>query len=75
MHVSRTGDAYSIALQGMRSSQQMLLHGARQIAFGGMDGYADAFVEIMRARHSFSANVKVVQVQQEMDRSLLDIIA
>jgi flagellar basal body rod protein FlgC len=53
----------------------MLLHGARQIAFGGMDGYADAFVEIMRARHSFSANVKVVQAQQEMDRSLLDIIA
>jgi flagellar basal body rod protein FlgC len=29
----------------------------------------------MRARHSFSANVKVVQAQQEMDRSLLDIIA
>jgi hypothetical protein len=75
MYVSRTGDAYSIALQGMRSSQQMLLDGARQIAFGNMDGYADALVEIMRARHSFAANVKVVQVQQEMDRSLLDIVA
>ena len=65
--------AYSSALTGIRAAQDQLFESARTIALGNIDDYAVAFVGMMQARTYFAANVKVVQAQNQMDRSLLDI--
>ena len=69
------GDAYSFTLWGMRRAQNQVTGAAARIAKGDMDGYADAFVDLLRGQRYFAANTKVVQVQRSMDRSLLDIFA
>jgi hypothetical protein len=64
-------DAYGYALWGMDRAQEQVLRGARQIARGDLD--PGAVVDMMRGQKYFAANAKVVQVQREMDKSLLDI--
>lgn len=66
-------DAYSSALWGMGRAQEQVHRAGWKIAKGDVDSYADSFVELMRGQRYFSANAKVVQVQREMDKSLLDI--
>jgi hypothetical protein len=53
----------------------MLADAAMTVARGDVDRYADSFVQMMRARHAQAANLRVVQTQRDMDRSLLDIVA
>jgi hypothetical protein len=53
----------------------MMYEAAVMVANGDVDRYAEAFVQMIRARHSHAANIKAVQVQREMDRALLDIVA
>jgi hypothetical protein len=66
---------YSAALWGIRSAHSMMYDAAVTVANGDMDRYAESFVQMIRARHAQAANIKVVQAQREMDRSLLDIFA
>jgi flagellar basal body rod protein FlgC len=66
-------DSYSTALSGIRAAHSMMYDAAVTVANGDMDRYAESFVQMMRARHAQAANVKVIQTQREMDRSLLDI--
>lgn len=66
-------DSYDTALWGMHRAERQVLRGAVKIARGDFD--PGAFVDVMRGKHSFAANVKVVQAQREMDKSLLDIFA
>lgn len=68
-------DVHSTAIQGMYSSYERLYGASVTIANGEFDYYADAFVEMIRAKHSHAANIKVVQAQREMDQSLFDIFA
>ncbi len=68
-------DVYSTALSGIRSAHSMMHDAAVTVANGDMDRYAESFVQMMRARHAQAANVKVIQTQREMDRSMLDIFA
>ena len=68
-------DSYSSALSGIRSAQNMMYEAAVTVANGDMDRYAGSFVQMMRARHAQAANIKTIQTQREMDRSLLDIFA
>ena len=68
-------DSYSSALSGIRSAQSMMYDAAVTVANGEMDRYAESFVQMMRARHTQAANIKTIQTQREMDRSLLDIFA
>jgi hypothetical protein len=66
-------DSYDLALWGMHKAERMVWRGASRIARGDLD--PGAFVDMMRGQRYFEANIKVVQVQREMDKSLLDIIA
>ena len=66
-------DTYDLALWGMHRAECQVYRGAARIARGDLD--PGNFVDLMRGRHYFSANVKVVQAQREMDKSLLDIFA
>lgn len=53
----------------------MMYEAAVTVANGDIDRYAESFVQMMRARHAQAANIKTIQTQGEMDRSLLDIFA
>ena len=66
-------DTYDLALWGMHRAERQVHRGAARIARGDLD--PGNFVDLMRGRHYFSANVKVVQAQRDMDKSLLDIFA
>jgi flagellar basal body rod protein FlgC len=66
-------DSYSTALSGIRSAHSMMYDAAVSVANGDMDRYAESFVQMIRARHAQAANIKTIQTQREMDRSLLDI--
>ena len=45
------------------------------IASGKKGQKAHAFADMIRAKLSHAANVKVVRVQQQLDQSLLDVYA
>lgn len=66
-------DVYSTALSGIRSAQGMMFDAAVTVSRGDVDRYAESFVQMMRARTAQAANIKTIQTQREMDRSLLDI--
>ena len=66
-------DAYDMALWGMHRAEMQVWRGATKISRGDLD--PGAFVDLMRGQRYFAVNIKVVQTQREMDKSLLDIIA
>lgn len=68
-------DVYSTALSGIRSAQNMLFDAAVTVSRADIDRYAESFVDMVRARTAQAANIKSIQTQREMDRSILDIFA
>ena len=75
MHINNAGsrDAYQIALEGMRRAEEGMLRGADQVLSG--DHIAEGMMEMSIAKTQYGVSVKVFQLLQEMDRSLLDILA
>ncbi|MCH7903916.1 MAG: hypothetical protein IH944_05030 [Armatimonadetes bacterium] len=75
MHINNvgSGDAYQIALAGMRRAEEGMMRGAALILNEGH--IAEGMMEMSLAKTQYGVSVKVFQLLQEMDRSLLDIFA
>ena len=75
MHINNvgSGNAYQIALEGMRRAEQGMTKGAALILNEGH--IAEGMMAMSLAKTQFDVSVKVFQLLQEMDRSLLDIFA
>ena len=67
--------AYTAALDGLHSAQQQMLGAVEKIASGDLDALPESFQQLMVAKHSFAANVKMLAVLDETERHLLDIFA
>jgi flagellar basal body rod protein FlgC len=69
-------DALSIARGGLSAAERRFEAAATKIAQApsrGDSDLAEGMVELIQARHHYSANLKVVQFADEMWRSLLEI--
>ena len=73
------GDILTTALGGLNVQQQRLARAADNIANATTPGrsvdLASEAVEVLTAKSLYKANLAVVKVSEEMDKSLLDIIA
>jgi hypothetical protein len=72
-------DVSSIALNGLATAERAVQRTASRLATAGdpaaMVDIAGEMVNLMRARNDFSANIKVLENGQEMQKYLIDIFA
>ncbi len=69
-------DAISIARGGVAAAERRFEAAASRIVQGSAAGDADlaeGMVEMVQAKHQFSANLQVIRFADEMWRALLDI--
>jgi flagellar hook protein FlgE len=66
-------DPISTARYGMMAATRQLDAAANNVSAGGDIDYAQAAVGLIEAKHAFQANVGVIEVADEMWRSLLDL--
>lgn len=74
-----SGDAVSSALEGMSRAMAQLNRAASDIAVAPAAGedtvdLSAAMVALLESRNSFEANVKMLKVAEEMDRSLINVL-
>lgn len=75
MHIGSTGsgNAYQAALAGMQRAEEGMMRGAALVLNEGH--VAEGMMAMSQAKTQFDVSVKVFQLIQDMDRSLLDIFA
>lgn len=69
-------DAFSIARGGLAAAERRFETAASRVAQAASDESIDLgqeMVEMIQAKHHFSANLKVIRFADEMWRSLLEI--
>lgn len=69
-------DAFAIARGGLAAAERRFEAAASRVARSTADEEVDLgreMVEMIQAKHHFSANLKVIQFADEMYRSLLEI--
>jgi hypothetical protein len=67
--------AMSIAAAGMLGAQSRFEASARRTASAPLDNLAEETVERIQAETAFTANAAVVRTADEMEGTLLDILA
>ncbi len=73
MEVSPLSSAPQSAIEGLKKAQEKMLESAENIAQGSLD--PEDLVSLSLAAAGFKANVAVLKTEDEMTKSLLDIVA
>jgi hypothetical protein len=70
-------DVSAIALQGLQQAQLLFDHAARRIAAQPADdtvALSEEAVALMSSKHQFEANLNVLKVADNMQKSLLNLL-
>ena len=72
-------DALNIAVLGLNNSASRIAKAASSIANASLTGssgnLSDGLVQIAEQKTDYAANAKVIRVEQETSKALLDILA
>jgi flagellar hook protein FlgE len=70
-------DVSSIALQGMQQAQLQLENSARRVASANSDtvDLSQEMVSLLTAKNQFAANSNVVKIADEMQKSVINLLA
>lgn len=73
MDIGTVGSAISTAVEGLKKAQEQTLEAAESIASGSLN--PEDIVSLSLAAQNFKANVAVLKTENELSKSLLDIVA
>ena len=66
---------YSAALGAIQESHGRVLSAVQSLGSGGLEALVDVQLDVMRARTSQAASIRVIQTLQETEGYLLDVLA
>ncbi len=73
MEISSLGSASQVAIEGLKRAEEKTLQAAQNIAEGSLN--PEDVVSLSLAAADFKSNVAVLKTQDDMTKSLLDIVA